>query len=141
MAIVRAIGEDLIRDFNVRAKRPVGTYSSPAVGDLLVLDATGTEFVDRAAASEVPYALLHSVNSGNGILSVVELMAGVTAMFEIASGKVLGNQIQAQGGARGTVLPLRDRVKGVASAGVGFITALDSNTPSGLTDTALVRFP
>ena len=144
MSITKStIGDDFIRTYNIRAKKPKSGYTA-AVGDLTVPDFTLADGVDRGASNENPTGIVISINSSNGTLSIAELTGGVTIVLEYTStAPTLGQKIECNGD-RGTVLPSRDRVRVDDTNGVGAVIAVGvvldpsvSLAPS----TCCVRFP
>lgn len=112
-----------------------GAAGVPAVGQLVKQDTT-TGFPDgvvQCVASDVPYGMVLSINSSDGILSVLKFIKTFSVVFEAASGvtAVLGHQIQANGSPTPGTIPidgvLRDAVKDVASAGIGTIVAVPTS--------------
>lgn len=102
-------GEDLIREYNVRPKKPKSGYTA-AVGDMLVYDNTGTDMVDRGAADENPDGLCISINSSNGTLSMAEFRGGVTVIAEYTGTPTRLHKVECVGD-RGSVYPGRDRLR------------------------------
>jgi hypothetical protein len=133
------LGDDFIRTYNIRAKKPKSGYTA-AVGDLVVLDFSIADGVDRGAADENPYGIVLSINSSNGTLSVAELTAGCTITLEYTSTTpTLGQKIECTGD-RGTIIPTRDRVRVDNTNGVAAVIGFDSTSPAG-TGTLVARFP
>lgn len=130
-------GDDFYRYENIRAKKLKSGYT-PAVGDLVVLDTSATDAVDRGAANENPYGIIVSVNDGTTV-SVAELNGGATIVLEYTStAPTLGQKIECNGD-RGTVITDRDRVRVDDTNGIGAVVAVDANSPAG-TGTCVVRF-
>lgn len=140
MALTKlTVKDDFYRYYNLHAKKPKAAYT-PALGDLVVLDASITDGVDRGAADENPYGILTSINSSNGTVSVAEFSGGVTIVLEYTStAPTLLQKIECNGD-RGTIIPTRDRVRVDNPNGVGAVLGVDSGSPGG-TGTCVVRFP
>lgn len=133
------LGDDFIREYNIRAKKPKSGYTA-AVGDLVVLDFSIADGVDRGAADENPYGIVLSINSSNGTLSIAEFTAGVTIVLEYTStAPTLGQKTECNGD-RGTVYPSRDRIRVDNTNGNGAVVGVDTTSPAG-TSTCVVRYP
>jgi hypothetical protein len=106
-------GEDLIREGNIRAKKPKSGYT-PARGDILVYDASLTDGVDRGATNENPDGYCLSINSSNGTVSMVQFRDGVTIIVEYDSTATSPTDLLKKvecSGDRGTIYPTRDRLR------------------------------
>jgi hypothetical protein len=118
---------------------PPASAGPPLVGHLLKYSTAGNDQVDHCVVSDLPVAFVFHLNSGNGILSVVELRTcEIDFEYNVAAGCVIGNQIQANG-TLGTIPIggfLFDQVKGVVSGGVGLV--VDKDEVQGI---VTVRFP
>lgn len=132
-------GDDFVREYNIRAKKPKSGYTA-AVGDLVVLDFSVADGVDRGAADENAYGMVLSINSSNGTLSVAEFTGGVTVVLEwVTTQPGLSDKVECVG-SRGTIYPSRDRVRVDNSNGTGAVIAFDATSPAG-TGTVVVRYP
>jgi hypothetical protein len=78
------------------AGKPKSGYT-PAVGHLVVEDATLTDGYDRAAANENPIGIIISTNGGNGTISVARLIPGVSTirLEYIGSNPSIGQTMEA----------------------------------------------
>lgn len=120
----------------IDADRPAG---GPAVGDLIIQDASLGDAVGRCTSVQAPLGEVVSINSGNGTLSIAEYIPGVEVMFEYTGVVALGNKIKSFG-VRATVgTSKRDQVQVDNINGIGAIIAIDSDTPGG-TGFVVVRF-
>jgi hypothetical protein len=105
----------------------------PQVGDLVIPDITTSglnDGVQQAQASEKPYGMVESINSGNGTLSVLlfdKIVALVMEGVTNTAPPAIGTSVLAQG-AKGTQKingTLRDQVKTTAAAiGGGRVVAI-----------------
>jgi hypothetical protein len=122
----RAADHYILR-WNVVAGVPKAGYT-PAKGHLLQRENAQNDEWDLCANGEFPAGMVESVNSGNGTISVVLLVPGVTLILQHdqAGGPALGDKIGATGTALGTTIGRT--VVTTNAGGVGRITAL---TPRG----------
>jgi len=127
---------------NCVAGVPKSGYT-PAKGHLVRREDAQNDEWDLCANSELPGGLVESVNSGNGTISVLLLIGGVSIILEHDGTADKGEGIQATDtavatNALGVTIP-RTVVKGVAIAsGVGRVV---STTVGGTTNTCEVVFP
>ena len=103
---------------------------APLVGDLVKVDTTINNGVQQCVASDVPYGMIMSINSGNGILSVLKFTKADQVKLEYSATFVIGNGIQATGHAGLIAIDgvFRDQVKPAGT--FGYTVSLDQ--PTGL---------
>ncbi len=120
-AVPKGYGANYLAAWAVTALQTV-----PAVGDLVKQDTSGDDLVQQCVASDVPYGIVDSVNSGNGTLTVVKFNKTFSLILESNNSPTRGHSVQANGTV-GTIKidgVLRNQVKDVAfAAGSGLITA------------------
>jgi len=93
---------------------PKTAWTDPAVGDLVILDATGNYFVDQCADTERVDGIVRAVGKGLDILTVELFTAGCIARLPYSVAPALGNQPRASatpgavkaGGGKGVVIGL-----------------------------------
>lgn len=116
---------------NVPKQFAAARYATPVVGHLVKQDTTSSfnDGVVQCVANDVPYGLVESINSSNGVLSIWKLVKTFSLVFEYTGSPTLGQQIQSNA-TNGTIKIggfVRDVVKAVASPnGVGVIVAIDA---------------
>lgn len=132
------IGDNYMWPWSTVAKVADNTYTSPAVGDLVALSTAAGNAVSGPADEVLPYGIVESINQGNGILTVVELLPGSTIVLPYSGSVSLGDAIECTGSTQGTLLA-RTIVGTENVGGVGKIIAIDADTPYG-TGYCVVRF-
>jgi hypothetical protein len=98
---------------------------APLVGDLVKLDTATDDGVLQCVASDVPYGMVYSINSGNGTLSVIKFAKVVSVELEYSTAFSRGNGIQANGSPGVIAIDgvFRDQVKPAGT--FGYAVALD----------------
>lgn len=117
------------------------SYTTPKVGDLVVLDTSAANAVKLCPNATAPYGEVFSLNSGNGVLSIMELLPGTYREYPYNSTTpTLGHKVacDANAATHGTALD-RSPVIDDNANGTGSVVAVDTDCPHG-TGHCVVRF-
>lgn len=135
MALLTTRSQDhYILRTNIVPGVPKAGYT-PAKGHLVFRTNNQADEWDLAVNGSNPSGLVESTNSGNGTISVAQLVPGTSLILQQDGSCVLGNTIQTTATALGTTIG-RTVVKDAIAAGVGRVVALN---PRG-TNTVEVAF-
>ncbi len=130
-------GDNFHRGWNEFAAVPLGGYT-PAVGDLVTYETGAANTVDLIAGIEAIAAIVDSVNSGSGVVTICELVAGCRLELPYTGTVALGDKVKFSSATHGTALD-RTQVQTDNSNGIGLVIAVDADAPHGVGH-CVVRF-